>query len=222
MAERHPAPRILIALSLATGVTDAFAFLALNGVFSANMTGNLILIALYERAHYPAVLAGTGTAVVVFAAALFFGFRISRQAASRAGLRPLVGALVFQAMTVVVWEMTQPAPSTGARLLLIGLSCAAMALQTVAARRMGADRSVSTTFATGTLTGLMQDMADGVPGERVVRCAAIAALSAGAALGAFLMHTAPLLAPTLSTGLVTLALVLSLDAQRVGSDGAVR
>ena len=204
----HPLPGLLVALSLAAGATDAFAFLALNGVFTANMTGNLILVALFQRAHFATTLAGAGWAILIFSLALYVGFRASRcQTGVRAGLRPLIGAAVFQALTAALWLASRQTPALPIVLVLIGLSCIAMALQTVAAKRMGADRSISTTFATGTMTGLVQDIADGVPGERTLRLAVVAALPTGALLGAALMQIAPALAPVMPT-LVLIACVL--------------
>lgn len=209
----HPLPGLLVALSLAAGVTDAFAFLALNGVFTANMTGNLILVALFQRAHYATTLAGAGWAILIFALALYVGFRASRgQTGVRAGLRPLIGAAVFQALTAALWLASRQTPALPIVLVLIGLSCIAMALQTVAAKRMGADRSISTTFATGTMTGLMQDIADGVPGERALRLTIVAALPTGALLGAALMQIAPALAPVVPT-LILIGCVLCTGRQ---------
>ena len=204
----HPLPGLLIALSLAAGATDAFAFLALNGVFTANMTGNLILVALFQRAHFAATLAGAGWAIVVFGLALYVGFRASRgQTGVRSGFGPLIGAAVFQALTAALWLGSRQTPPLPIVLVLIGLSCIAMALQTVAAKRMGADRSISTTFATGTMTGLVQDIADGVPGERTLRLGIVLALPTGALIGAGLMQVSPALTPSVPT-LILIACVL--------------
>lgn len=40
---------MLLFLSFGAGATDAFAFLALGGIFTANMTGNLVLVGLVGR-----------------------------------------------------------------------------------------------------------------------------------------------------------------------------
>lgn len=196
----HPLPGLLVALSFAAGATDAFAFLALNSVFTANMTGNLILVGLFQRPHFAATLIGAGGAVLVFALALYVGFRLTRvPSGSRPGFGPLIGAAGFQALTAALWLASRQSPALPIILVLIALSCIAMALQTVAAKRMGADRSISTTFATGTMTGLMQDLADGVPGEVRLRLLIVLAVPAGALLGAALMHAAPALTPAAPT-----------------------
>ncbi len=41
-----PAPRVLLTLTFVTGVVDATSFLALGGVFSAMMTGNVVFLGL--------------------------------------------------------------------------------------------------------------------------------------------------------------------------------
>ncbi|MGB7158951.1 MAG: DUF1275 family protein, partial [Tepidisphaeraceae bacterium] len=43
---RPSAPRALLALTFVTGVVDATSFLALGGVFSAMMTGNVVFLGL--------------------------------------------------------------------------------------------------------------------------------------------------------------------------------
>lgn len=41
---RHPLARALLALTFSTGVVDAVSYLALGRVFTANMTGNVVLL----------------------------------------------------------------------------------------------------------------------------------------------------------------------------------
>ena len=50
-------------LSFGAGATDAFAFLALGGIFTANMTGNLVLVGLVGRDDYLASLVGAAIAI---------------------------------------------------------------------------------------------------------------------------------------------------------------
>src|SRR5690349_2196820 len=130
-------PRVAVVLSLGAGATDAFAFLALGGIFTANMTGNLGLTTLFQRPGYATALAGALVALAVFAAALAAGFRMKRVLGPAAGL---------QALVLAGWLAHVPHPA------LIACSAAAMALQTVAGKR--AFDGVTTTFVTGTLTSL--------------------------------------------------------------------
>src|SRR5437588_1178107 len=41
---RHPLSRALLALTFTTGLVDAVSYLALGRVFTANMTGNIVLL----------------------------------------------------------------------------------------------------------------------------------------------------------------------------------
>jgi uncharacterized membrane protein YoaK (UPF0700 family) len=41
---RHPLTRALLALTFTTGLIDAVSYLALGRVFTANMTGNIVLL----------------------------------------------------------------------------------------------------------------------------------------------------------------------------------
>src|SRR3954462_11329328 len=41
---RHPLARALLALTFSTGLVDAVSYLGLGRVFSANMTGNIVLL----------------------------------------------------------------------------------------------------------------------------------------------------------------------------------
>ncbi|WP_312144729.1 YoaK family protein [Brevundimonas sp.] len=203
---------LLIALSFGTGATDAFAFLALQGVFSANMTGNLVLVGLYDRPGYREILAGSAFAVLAFAAALWAAFALTRRfSAYRAGLSCLAATTLFQAAVAGFWIWSAARPGHAETFGLIALSCIAMASQTAGVRRLGADRSISTTFATGTLTGLVQDLADGIGGERRLRLLIIAALPLGALAGAACMDAAPAAAP-----LIPALLIIGVVARLVG------
>jgi len=69
MAERMSGPvpvkapvRILLAMTVVTGIVDAVSFLALGRVFRANMTGNLVLIGFAFAGALTAIGIGSGTA----------------------------------------------------------------------------------------------------------------------------------------------------------------
>lgn len=177
-------------LSFATGATDGFAFLALGGIFTANMTGNLVLLALFHRSAWLHTALGATTAFLTFALALLLTFRLSdpHKSPHWSVLVLLTVALVLQVTTFFIWRVKGGvAPAFGLQIAVIAISSAAMAAQTAAARRARDDRGISTTFVTGTLTGLMQDIADGVPGERWVRFGILLALPAGALASALVM-----------------------------------
>ena len=62
---RHPLTRALVALTFTTGVVDAVSYLGLGRVFTANMTGNVVLLGF-------GIVGGFGLPVLAIAAALAF------------------------------------------------------------------------------------------------------------------------------------------------------
>ena len=181
---------IAVVLSFAAGATDAFAFLQLGGIFTANMTGNLILAGLTQRPGYASTLLGASVAVIVFAAGVYLSLRIARSTdTSRRGqVIVLAGTVAAQAAVLVGW-LVSPQPTTlFAQLTLIVLSALAMAGQTSVARRIETGSGVTTTFVTGTLTNLMASFADGKRQDRWLRVTVILTLVLGALCGSLLMR----------------------------------
>ncbi|MGK9148308.1 DUF1275 domain-containing protein [Plantibacter flavus] len=196
-----------LVLSFAAGATDAFAFLQLGGVFTANMTGNFVLAGLTSRPDFAEVLLGAAVAVALFSVGTYLAFRFTRLVSTSAE-RPvaapprrlvavLAGAVLAQVLVVTVWLLLPEAPGAFALCVLISLSALAMGGQTVVARRIENRSGVTTTFVTGTLTSLMQSLADGVRDHRVMRAAAILMLVAGAFAGSLLTGVDPALGAAL-------------------------
>ncbi len=134
-----PRSALLVTLSFATGATDAFAFQMLGGIFTANMTGNLVLMTLTTRPHYLQALAGATIAVAAFALTLWIGFRLTRgdghPGPGRRVVRLIFAALGLQTLTLalgfwVVHDLPGASPFA-----VVAASAAAMAAQTAAARR---------------------------------------------------------------------------------------
>ena len=187
-----------VILSFAAGATDAFAFLLLGGVFTANMTGNLVLAGLTERPGYPAMIVGITVAVVVFVVGLFVSFAIARPSPPTHRLVTVLALGTLAQVAVLVGWLLIPAPTnmTG-QAGLIALSAFAMAAQTAAARRFEAHSGVSTTYVTGTITNFIGDFADRRPQDVWTRLGAILALVAGALCGSLLIGVAPALGAAL-------------------------
>lgn len=188
-----------LVLSFAAGATDAFAFLQLGGVFTANMTGNFVLAGLTSRPDFGEVLLGATVAVLLFSVGTFLAFRFTRLVATpgRSPEAPqhrlvlvLGGAVVAQACVLIGWIVSSDLRTTPVICALIALSTLAMAGQTAVARRI--ERSgVTTTFVTGTLTSLMQSLADGVHDHHLIRIGAIVLLVTGALCGSLLTGVGP-------------------------------
>lgn len=214
----------LVLLALASGAADAFAFLLLGGIFTANMTGNLVLAGMFARPGWPATLAGAVTAVVVFAAATYLAFRSSPVPASgsryptRAVGRLAAAALTAQAALVIVWSFVGgTALALPTACLLVALSAAALGVQTVLAKRLSGASGLTTTFVTGTLTSLMEGLAGRRRGTRTLQAAVVLALVAGAVAGTAAARAVPVAAPLLPALLVASATVVLLASRRSGS-----
>lgn len=183
---------VLVLLTFGSGATDAFAFLLLNGIFTANMTGNLVLLGMFTRPDWLVTVAGAGTALVVFAAAAFAAFRVSPA--------PVVLGLVsitLQLGLLVAWSTSGGHVGTAGSCGMIALSAAALGTQTVLAKRISGVSGVTTTFVTGTLTSLMEELAARRHGVRLVQLTVVLALLAGAFAGTVVAHAAPLVVPLL-------------------------
>lgn len=185
---------ILALLSFGAGAADAFAFTALGGIFTANMTGNVIIAGLALQPGHDATLMRAGIAFAGFASALLIGFRLTRTVSRTIALRTglAISALCMAALALL-WHCAQP--SSWATLPMIALSAMAMAFQTVAAKRAGARGGATTTFVTGTLTDLLRDLVDKTESWRNARWVPLAALPAGAAAAMLTWMASPAMAP---------------------------
>ena len=124
--------------------------------------------------------------------------------------RPFLAELVLLAGFTVGWEISGARPAGWAQFCLLAVAAAAMGVQSSAVRDMGMTE-VSTTFLTGTLTGLVSKLVR--PGERTSyasrRLGVLIGLAAGAGLGGLLIATAAAAAPVLPLAAITATLVLA-------------
>lgn len=196
---------LLVLLTFGAGTTDVVGFLGMEKVFTANMTGNIVLFGLAAGEGHGADLARCGAATLAFALGLLAGFLIAGRPAKGHVWPPRVTAvlgvvLALQTAFLAGWTWAGAAPHGGALVALIALSSTAMGAQTAAARSMSAD-GITTTFVTGTLTSMMGAfaVAQGAAGAAAgLRTAVILSLAAGAAVSGALMTGAPIAAASLS------------------------
>lgn len=208
----------LVLLSLSSGTADAFAFLALNGTFTANMTGNLVLAGLFTRPEFARTVVCSILAILAFAALTYAGFRLIRampHADPRTVLRRLLlPSLALQALAGIIWLVVGDRPHLTGQGVVIVLSAGALGLQTVAAKTLSDVSGITTTFVTGTLTSVMQAFADRSERGQLVRVLSVLALPAGAVAGTALFAAAPLAGPVLPV-ILTLAAVANVEAQTI-------
>lgn len=183
-------PPLLVALTAVTGLVDAFSYLTLGHVFVANMTGNVVFLAFAL-----AGVAGFGAADSLVAIAAFgLGAIVAARLVSRfATKRPrllaatVAGQAVLLAVAVVLAAVSgSPVPS-GYRYVLIVLLATSMGMQNASVRKLAVP-DLTTTVLTLTITGLAADPAVDRDTSRVVRrLISVAAMLAGACVGAVLI-----------------------------------
>ncbi|MFD7502969.1 YoaK family protein [Streptomyces sp. NPDC059850] len=203
-----------VALTVATGAMDAISFLALGGVFTSVMTANLSLLGISAGAQDPERARDAAVAVAGFVAGALLSARIVRGERPARRARWALGAEVLALGGLWAgWATAGGHPGQGAQSALLAVAALAMGGQSGLVRAVGPP-GMSTTYLTGTLTGLLVDMArDGR--VRWASAALLAALVVGAALGALLVTHAARAAPALPAGLVALVLLASFTAPGV-------
>jgi uncharacterized membrane protein YoaK (UPF0700 family) len=180
---------LLLTLTAAAGSVDAVSYLGLGRVFTANMTGNLVLlgIAIGERQLGGAVR--SVIALAGFAVGVLIGVRVTARTDATAvwPLSVTLALLVELGLLVAFfagWEIAGDRPAALPLDVLVSISAAAMGMQAAAARRLHV-AGVTTVFVTGMLTSLIADLATVGPGRShwVVWAASLACLVIGAATG---------------------------------------
>jgi uncharacterized membrane protein YoaK (UPF0700 family) len=92
---------LLVVLSLTAGCTDVIGFLGLNGLFTAHITGNLVVLAAHVVAGDPAIFSYI-LSVPVFMLVLFLT-RLFARALERAGLDTLGPLLLLQLLALAAF-----------------------------------------------------------------------------------------------------------------------
>lgn len=169
-------------LSYAAGAGDAFAFAQLGGVFTANMTGSLVLSGLTAGPAYGALVAGAATALAAFLLAVYTASRITpvRSGTHGGDVRRVLWTVAGLNCALLAAIAAAPHPGSALRLVLLAVSAAAMGCQTAAAKRYERASGVTTTFVTGTLSSLAQDAADGSVEHSPIRVVVVVTLVLGA------------------------------------------
>jgi uncharacterized membrane protein YoaK (UPF0700 family) len=187
---RDPLALTLLSLTFTTGVVDAVSYLGLGHVFTANMTGNVVLLGfgLAGAGHLPVV------APIVSLAAFLVGAAVAGRIAThmkRPDGPPLTLALALEfalvAAAAVLAAGVRIEPGTAVGYIAIALLALPMGVRNATVRKIALP-DLTTTVLTMTLTGLASESplggGDGRGSSR--RLAASAALLAGALIGALL------------------------------------
>jgi len=197
---------LLVALTFAAGSVDAIALLRLD-VFTAVMTGNIVLLGLAVGQGAFGNAIRSIVALVAYSVGVVVGARIVGAVAIETHWSPKVTRALavesgLQLAFVVGWLLTGAHPDGASAATLIAFSGVAMGIQAATARALAP--GMSTTYVTGTLTGLLSELSalGAVGGDRRRRASIVVALALGAVAGAFALSTVPLLAPAIPLAVV--------------------
>jgi uncharacterized membrane protein YoaK (UPF0700 family) len=185
----------LAMLTFVTGLVDAVGYLALGHVFTANMTGNVVLLG-FAAVHVP------GLSIMRSLSALFFAFvggvvsgRLEeryRPKGRRAWLAVVGSAETLLLLTATIFAYSHSASSTLAAstvLVLIGLTAVSMGIRNGTVRHLGVP-DITTTVLTLTVAGLSSEssLGGGTNPRWGRRVTAILSMLLGALAGAVLLR----------------------------------
>ncbi|MBO3083171.1 DUF1275 domain-containing protein [Cellulomonas sp. zg-ZUI188] len=189
-ARRHLV--LMLALTFTTGIVDAVGYLGLDRVFTANMTGNVVILGMGLAGADDLPVLGPALALVGFLVGAALGGRVLRTAPAgwsdrTSGTFAATGVL---AILLGVGALVAP-PEEGSlwALTVTTVLALAMGLQAASARRL-AVKDVTTVVVTSTLTGLAADsrLAGGAGDGWARRSLAVLLILVGAAVGALLLR----------------------------------
>jgi uncharacterized membrane protein YoaK (UPF0700 family) len=210
---------LMLALSFSTGIVDAVGYLGLDRVFTANMTGNVVILAMG--------LTGAGGLPVVGPLVALVGFVVGAMLAGRVlrgvpkgwtrrdtALLTAVAVLLVVAVVPTILIAEGPYPA-GIGLPVTALLAVAMGMQGGTARHI-AVADVTTIVITSTLAGLAFDSwlgrRIGQPWQR--RLSAVALIGLGALVGAALLQVRFWLGLGLAAAILVVVAVLGHRGQR--------
>ena len=185
---------VLFGLAAVTGIVDAVCYLGLGHVFTANMTGNVVLLGFAAAGVESLSVSRSVTALMAFLVGAVIGVRLARSMNPALHHWPAAAfgfeaALLFMSATAAAsrWGGA-PVASTGVY-LIIALTGVAMGMRNATIRRLG-EREVNTTVLTMTLTGIGADsiLAGGSNQGELTRVGFVLSVFAGATAGAVLLR----------------------------------
>ena len=212
VSERDLFDALLVLLAFGAGSVDGISFLGLGRVFTANMTGNLVLLGVAVGRGASSEVVRSAVAFTAFVAGVFAATLMADRCAKRrtwpTGVK-LALAVEAAAQTAFLagWLASAGRPGTTLEAVLTGASGLAMGLQSGAVIALGVV-GISTTYLTGTLAGLIGELATARGSRRdwARRAALVAALLVGAACSGLLVVHARPTAPVLPLAVTVIAL----------------
>jgi len=207
-------PRImtaLITMTVVTGFVDAVSYLGLGHVFTANMTGNVVLMAFALARERELSFLHSFVSLASFMSGAVIGGRLARSMKRSSRQRWLLSAGMMEAVLLFAagfaafhFDVKMQAPE-GRLYALILLTAVAMGLRTATVRALGIP-DITTTVLTTIVTELAADspLAGGNSPRTRRRIASVLAMFGGAALGTLMLRVG-LMLPLIVGGACILA-----------------
>src|SRR5467141_2312162 len=188
-------PYALLGMTAVTGLVDAVSFRSLGRVFTANMTGNIVLLAFATARVSGLSIARSLTALLAFLAGAILGGRVMARANADSQIRfaaqafLLEVAFLFAASFCAIGYRGDLLEDSFQPFALIALTALAMGTRNAAVRKL-AIPDLTTTVLTLTITGIGADssLANGNNPRLARRVASVVAMFLGAALGTVIIH----------------------------------
>jgi uncharacterized membrane protein YoaK (UPF0700 family) len=215
---QHPLTRALLVLTFTTGLVDAVSYLGLGRVFTANMTGNVVLLGfgIAGSGGLPIVapLVSLGAFLVGAGAGGVLGRRLGNRHPSHVARALAIEASLIGAAAIFT-AAASVHPNTLSGDVVIALLAFAMGVRNATVRRIGVP-DLTTTVLTLTLTGLAADspVAGGSGKGSPRRIAAVVAMLAGAVAGGLLVQTSLVLPLAAAAGLALATWLVYVPAAR--------
>ena len=185
----------MLVLTFSTGVADAVGYLALDKVFTANMTGNVVILGMGAAGAPGLPVVGPALALAAFLTGAAAGGRAMRvlPATPERGAPVLLAVIGAVFSAAAVWlGIGGVRTGTPTAFGITALLAAAMGAQAAVARGI-AVKDVTTVVVTSTLTGLAADSWFGARADQPWRrrVAAVALIGLGAVVGTLLLAYGP-------------------------------
>ena len=209
-ARHGPLPPLLIAMTLVTGLVDAFSYLVLGHVFVANMTGNVVFLAfaLAGAAGFSiaASLVALGSFVLGSLGGGLLGSRLGQHRGRLLSVASAIQTLLLCVAAVLAALSGNPVPAGYGYVLIIVLGIA-MGLQNATARKLAVP-DLTTTVLTLTIVGVAADsrIAGGTGSRAGRRLLAVAAMLVGSPVGSLLIFHVSIVSP-LVIALIVMAMI---------------
>ena len=210
----------LLVLTAVSGIVDAVSFLGLGHIFTANMTGNVALLAFAAVGAPGISVASAIISLAAFLSGAVLGGYFGRGVAGPFRRRWLLlcatceAALLVAAAIAVIALDGDSTALVGRQYAVIVLTALAMGLRNATVQQLAVPGLTTTTVLTTTMTGLAADFAltGGSNPHTWRRLGSIASLFVGAALGAVLLRFGLSVPLIVAAGCVVFATVGYADA----------